>query len=40
LTITLGLGTQGISEYVDLAVEVIMNPSIYIEAVLGSAFIE
>ncbi|WP_099354324.1 Na+/H+ antiporter subunit D [Fredinandcohnia onubensis] len=40
LTIALGLGTQGISEYVDLAVEVIMNPTIYIEAVLGSAFIE
>lgn len=37
LTIVLGLGAQGISEYVDIAVDVIMNPSIYIEAVLGSA---
>ncbi|WP_449538983.1 Na+/H+ antiporter subunit D [Ferdinandcohnia sp. Marseille-Q9671] len=40
LTIFLGVGTEAISEYVDLAVEVIMNPSIYIEAVLGSAFVE
>ncbi len=35
LTIALGIGTQAIHEYVDLAVEVLMNPSIYIEAVLG-----
>lgn len=35
LTIAFGIGTQAIHEYVDLAVEVLMNPSIYIEAVLG-----
>ncbi|TKC14763.1 Na+/H+ antiporter subunit D [Robertmurraya kyonggiensis] len=35
LTIALGIGTQAIHEYVDLAVEVLMNPSFYIEAVLG-----
>lgn len=35
LTIALGLGPEVISEYVDLAVEVIMNPNLYIEAVLG-----
>ncbi|MEH7235648.1 Na+/H+ antiporter subunit D [Bacillus sp. JJ1562] len=40
LTIALGVGAEGISEYVDLAVEVIMNPSIYIDAVLGNAFME
>ena len=36
LTIALGLGAEGIHEYVDLAVEGLMNPSTYIEAVLGS----
>jgi multicomponent Na+:H+ antiporter subunit D len=35
LTIALGLGAEGIHEYVDLAVEGLMNPSIYIEAVFG-----
>lgn len=35
ITIALGLGAEGIHEYVDLAVEVLMNPSIYVEAVLG-----
>lgn len=35
LTISLGIGAQAIHEYVDIAVEVLMNPSIYIEAVLG-----
>jgi multicomponent Na+:H+ antiporter subunit D len=35
LTIALGLGAEGIHEYVNLAVEGLMNPSIYIEAVLG-----
>jgi multicomponent Na+:H+ antiporter subunit D len=35
LTIALGLGAQGIHAYVDMAVEGLMNPSIYIEAVLG-----
>lgn len=35
LTIALGLGAEGIAENVDLAVEVLMNPSIYVEAVLG-----
>lgn len=35
LTIGLGLGAEGIHEYVDLAVEGLMNPNIYIEAVLG-----
>lgn len=34
LTVTLGLGAEGISEYVDLAVEGLMNPVHYIEAVL------
>ena len=36
LTIALGLGTEGIHEYVDLAVEGLMNPLYYIEAVLGN----
>ncbi|ETI68776.1 Na+/H+ antiporter subunit D [Neobacillus vireti] len=36
LTIALGLGTEGIHGYVDIAVEGLMNPSQYIEAVLGS----
>ncbi|MFF2447024.1 Na+/H+ antiporter subunit D [Neobacillus sp. NPDC058068] len=36
LTIALGLGTEGIHDYVDIAVEGLMNPSQYIEAVLGS----
>ncbi|MCC3357920.1 Na+/H+ antiporter subunit D [Bacillus sp. REN16] len=36
MTITLGVGAQGISEYVDLAVDAIMNPSIYVDAVLGA----
>lgn len=35
LTIFLGLGTELISDYVDQAVYVLMNPNIYIEAVLG-----
>ncbi|WP_342434033.1 Na+/H+ antiporter subunit D [Neobacillus sp. FSL H8-0543] len=35
LTIALGLGAEGIHEYVDLAVKGLMNPSTYIEAVLG-----
>jgi multicomponent Na+:H+ antiporter subunit D len=35
LTIALGLGAQGIHAYVDMAVEGLMNPNIYIEAVLG-----
>jgi multicomponent Na+:H+ antiporter subunit D len=34
LTIALGLGTEGIHEYVDIAVEGLMNPKLYIEAVL------
>lgn len=38
LTIALGLGAEGIHSYVDLAVEVLLDPSIYIEAVLGSDF--
>jgi multicomponent Na+:H+ antiporter subunit D len=37
LTIALGLGAQGIHVYVDYAVEVLMNPSIYLEAVLSSS---
>jgi multicomponent Na+:H+ antiporter subunit D len=36
LTIALGLGAQGIHSYVDFAVEGLMNPNHYIEAVLGS----
>lgn len=36
VTITLGLGAEGIQHYVDLAVEGLMNPGVYIEAVLGS----
>lgn len=34
LTIALGLGAEGIHEYVDLAVEGLMNPIPYIEAVI------
>ena len=34
LTIALGLGVQGIHHYVDIAVEGLMNPSIYIDAVM------
>jgi multicomponent Na+:H+ antiporter subunit D len=37
LTIALGLGAEGIHTYIDSAVEVLMNPSIYIKAVLGSS---
>lgn len=37
LTIVLGLGADGLSEYVRLSVEVLMNPDIYIEAVLGES---
>jgi len=36
LTIALGLGTESIHEFIDLAVEGLMNPNIYIEAVLGN----
>jgi multicomponent Na+:H+ antiporter subunit D len=36
LTIVLGLGTEGIQPYVDLATQTLMNPDIYIHAVLGS----
>jgi multicomponent Na+:H+ antiporter subunit D len=36
LTIALGLGAQGIHSYVDFAVEGLMNPNHYIDAVLGS----
>lgn len=35
LTIALGLGAEAIHEYVDIAVEILMKPEIYIEAVLG-----
>lgn len=35
LTIVLGIGAEGISSDVNLAVEVLMNPNFYIEAVLG-----
>lgn len=34
LTIALGLGAEGIASYVDLATNNLLNPSIYIEAVL------
>lgn len=37
LTIVLGLGAEGLSEYVRLSVEVLINPTIYIEAVLGES---
>lgn len=36
LTIALGLGSEGIQTYVDLATQTLMNPEIYIRAVLGS----
>ncbi|MFZ7944510.1 MULTISPECIES: Na+/H+ antiporter subunit D [Bacillaceae] len=36
LTLALGLGAEGIHDYVNFAVEGLMNPSMYIEAVLGS----
>lgn len=35
LTVALGLGAEGIHDYVNTAVEVLMNPEIYVEAVLG-----
>lgn len=35
LSIALGLGTELISDYVDLAIESLMNPALYIEAVLN-----
>jgi multicomponent Na+:H+ antiporter subunit D len=35
LTIALGIGVEGIHTYVDLAVEGLMNPNIYVDAVLG-----
>ena len=35
LTIGLGLGVEGIHEYMDIAVEVLMNPTVYVEAVIG-----
>lgn len=35
LTIALGLGTELISDYVDLAIESLMNPALYIEAVFN-----
>ncbi|MDQ0269879.1 Na+/H+ antiporter subunit D [Cytobacillus purgationiresistens] len=35
LTIALGLGAEGLHDYVQIAVEGLMNPSLYIEAVLG-----
>ncbi|NLB88656.1 MAG: Na+/H+ antiporter subunit D [Syntrophomonadaceae bacterium] len=37
LTIFLGLGAESIIPYVDLAANTILNPSIYIEAVLGQS---
>ncbi|UTI43161.1 Na+/H+ antiporter subunit D [Niallia sp. RD1] len=36
LTIALGLGTEGIHQYVDTAVDGLMNPHYYIEAILGN----
>jgi multicomponent Na+:H+ antiporter subunit D len=36
LTIALGLGSEGIQTYVDLATQTLMNPEIYIRAVLSS----
>lgn len=36
LTIGLGLGTELISDYVDLAIDGLMNPNIYIDAVLNN----
>ena len=36
LTIVLGLGAEGISEYVDFATTGLIDPNIYIKAVLGS----
>ncbi|RKD25944.1 Na+/H+ antiporter subunit D [Ammoniphilus oxalaticus] len=35
MTIALGLGAQGISQYVDVAIEGLMNTHLYIDAVLG-----
>ena len=35
ITICLGIGAEGIHEYVSLAVEGLLDPSLYIEAVLG-----
>ena len=35
ITIALGLGVEGIGAYVSLASEGLLNPTLYIEAVLG-----
>lgn len=35
MTVALGLGAEGISEYVQIAAEALLNPSLYIEAVMG-----
>ncbi|WP_066295288.1 Na+/H+ antiporter subunit D [Bacillus sp. FJAT-29937] len=37
LTITLGLGAEGIHEYVQIAADGLVNPSLYIEAVMAGA---
>lgn len=37
LTIGLGLGAEGIASYVKIAAEGLMNPNLYIEAVLGNS---
>ncbi|QED46562.1 Na+/H+ antiporter subunit D [Cytobacillus dafuensis] len=37
LTISLGLGAEGIHEYVRLATESLLNPKLYIEAVMGGS---
>ncbi|WP_059170282.1 Na+/H+ antiporter subunit D [Bacillus sp. FJAT-27445] len=37
LTVALGLGAEGIFTFSDLAVKSLMNPSLYIEAVLGKS---
>ncbi|RHW37999.1 Na+/H+ antiporter subunit D [Neobacillus notoginsengisoli] len=39
LTIALGVGAEGIYAFSDLAVESLMNPSLYIEAVLGNNWV-
>lgn len=35
LTIVLGLGAEGLSVYINLATDALLNPSLYIEAVMG-----
>ena len=37
-TIVLGIGAEGISEYVQIAAQGLLNPDMYIQAVFGEDF--